>query len=72
MKKITITVVAVLLLTACSDDNTNPDNNWHAKACLVQEHTKIKRYDQFGGKYNTTTYWCENSDLQIIDIWFSN
>lgn len=72
---VTLSLALCFALVGCNDDNVNPDKNTHARMCLTSgSHIKTHDQTEWGGKWSVTltTYWCENSDLQITDIWFEN
>ena len=68
----TVLAIIILLVVVFSDDPANPTQNDHARTCLNVTHGQIRTHDQFGGKYNRTTYWCEDRDGRITDIWFDS
>jgi hypothetical protein len=69
-----VAVVAVLagVMVAFYDPTHgagDPEKNRHAAAC-VDAHNTIKQHNH-GGRDQSVTLWCVDSDGRITDIWFS-
>ena len=58
---------AIFLVIVLTGDD--PADNGHAKACTAAGFT-IHEHEQWGGKWNTSTWWCTDRDDRITDVWF--
>jgi hypothetical protein len=67
---VAVALFSVATLAGCSDP-ANPAENNHAKVCQLNGGS-IHKYSQYGGKYSRSTYWCEDSQRNITDLWFEN
>lgn len=62
-----LALALLIAATACGDPG-DPHDNDHARRCVVAGG-HIHSNSQFGGKWDTHTYWCRDQDGNITDIW---
>lgn len=64
LKLIAAAALFVTLVSGCA--SVRKDTPPGSKTCAGTVH----EYEQWGGKYYTSTWWCTGSDGRVTGIWF--
>lgn len=64
-----IVVVIGVVVSAPDWPDADPTRNNHARLCVEAGNTV--RHHNHGGRDQSKTYWCVDSDQRITDLWFA-
>jgi hypothetical protein len=68
--RIIATLTTLVLAAGCAGKTDPPRGEITSHQACEDSHGTVYSKGQWGGKYNTWTYWCVNSDKRITGIWF--
>lgn len=66
-----IVAIIVTIYNACHGPPPVAGLYHDEKSCVAEGGT-VHEHEQFGGKYNKSTWWCTDSDGNITGLWFED